>query len=243
MANQGFTDVCSNIDQVFNDAQQLNINATSQLDSLVSCSNSKGLGVIEDLANEAIAKATNASCSAIGQLCSDPKAGCEYNYNGSNCTVGNLESLPNMTMKDYQLGCRSNLTSQCTNLTNCSPDHQCTYAEHNTTVGECAVSCINSQQRELANETIYSQDLLFKYESIVQNDIGPILNCTYVKSAIDSLHGALCQTLDAAVLTIAYSSGILGVLLMPGTIALILGFKRFANPKGGDVGMPDIPVS
>eukprot|EP01114_Cavostelium_apophysatum_P019034 TRINITY_DN600_c0_g1_i1.p1 TRINITY_DN600_c0_g1~~TRINITY_DN600_c0_g1_i1.p1 ORF type:complete len:531 (-),score=145.93 TRINITY_DN600_c0_g1_i1:96-1688(-) len=216
------TDVCFEVNVYLNDESEEGNGTgspTQALQELIKCTNGGAFSDIQDLATDAIDQAYDTACDALANICSDPNAECPATYQGSTCTRENLELFPAEEIKDYLIGC-SDDTSQCPFTGTCTPGNEQICYGQPITVRECADSCMNSDLKDMANTTVTNLDILFEYEDIVDNEILPLLNCTVIKEAFDSMYDALCDTMTGSIARTANASAALGTFLIPGKLKL-----------------------
>lgn len=252
LAHVVFTDVCLEVDG-FLDSNSNSSNAA--LDSLISCTDGGSFSEIKTLATDAIETAYQTACDSLQQICSDPNADCPSDYSGSDCSRENIEAFADMNITDYLVGCNTS-PGVCPYTGSCATADQNLCYDEKISIKDCAENCMNSDLKSNSNATMFNMDALFQYEDIIKNDILPLLDCTIIKEAFESLKVSLCVTFTRSLKMIANSSVVCGVFLIPGTILLILGFKRFRkdNPDpskvhnkneengGGDDDNNDIPL-
>jgi len=232
-------DVCVEINvyfQEFTNNQSFST-SSSPLDVLISCKN--GDNVFEPIENIALGALNNSIqeyCNTINTVCSDNHVNCSANLEGSNCTINNIIKFENHSVTDYLLACSDD--NECifdADTVNCSITEQYVCYAKTVDVETCSTACNNSELRNYTSIAVYNLHLLEKYENILFNEIFPLLNCSFVATAFNEVDDSLCIDVKSGIDRIAISSGILGAFLVPGTILLIIGFKRFRSDREADL--------
>jgi len=213
--------------------------STQQIvNQILSCNTGDAFKSIESLATNALQNAVEFACNATEKLCNNTIAiQCPDSFL-NNCTKDTLPAFLDSSIEDYLDGCYdsyptvicpydSSVDGPCTNVFPCW--------NVSRTIRECATECNNTDLRTYSNESVVNLDLLEAYYIIAYDEIFPLLNCTTIKNAFDELENELCDTFSHSITKVAGASAALGFFLIPGTILLILGFKRFrANNSIGN---------
>jgi len=66
---------------------------------------------------------------------------------------------------------------------------------------------------------------------IIINDLDDLINCSIIREGFDSMEFAICVTLLRGLDLIMAAQGLSGIVLIPGCILAIIGWKRFPNPE------------
>lgn len=259
-----FIDVCYELDVVMTDPPPPQNNSTSgnntntddggnggiqdMIKDIYYCTQFSNVG---DLARGALDDSYKTACDGLTKLCNDSYVNCSDSYNGGNCSRENLQNFLGEHIRDYVIGCNDTYPiEQCpaNDINSCMNPYLC--VDQMRTVKDCATNCINEELRGYANTTVFGLEMLFLYTDIIENEVLPLLNCTIVQNTFSDVSDAMCVNIKQGVSRISVASGFLGALLIPGTILLLLGFKRFRKnrfPIGtgleeGDDKNVDLPV-
>jgi len=215
------SDVCVEADAYLSG----NTSKNGFIEQLTKCSNGgSGFQNITDTAEAALNKAYSKACEAATTICSSsPKIKCP-----SSCTRTSLPEYKDVVVEDYVEGCTDSGTLVCGgNTASCNNPAPCPLK--NVTLEECATQCNNTQLRSLSQQTVQNIDLLDQYDFLITNYILPLLNCSFIQETMTDIHTGVCQDFKNGITYIAWAVAVMGILFVPATIALIMGWKRFRS--------------
>jgi len=197
------------------------------LNEIINCNNGSQFAEVRQKAENGINEAFSTACQAIEQLCNNSQVSCST----KNCSKNNIVDYETSIVTDFMRGCiggGNNVT--CPDESCGSNWVPCHFV--NRTLSDCAQNCYEAQLRNLSYTFVHNVDQLMQYESLYNNDILPLLTCSFIDDFVNEVYSGLCVNLVDGIETITLVSGLIGLFLIPGTILLLMGYKRFRSNSG-----------
>lgn len=77
-------------------------------------------------------------------------------------------------------------------------------------MSQCSLNCSNSHLRNVTTDVLFYFNLTITFNDILLEDILPLLNCDFLKNALNILKNAFCKGIGGGVDQIATSNIVLG---------------------------------
>eukprot|EP01116_Phalansterium_solitarium_P018589 TRINITY_DN4982_c0_g1_i3.p1 TRINITY_DN4982_c0_g1~~TRINITY_DN4982_c0_g1_i3.p1 ORF type:complete len:595 (-),score=163.71 TRINITY_DN4982_c0_g1_i3:627-2411(-) len=203
---------------------------------ILKCQNGDFFRDVEASATRSLVSAFNAACSAVSGVCNQAPNNCSQ----LTCNTTMLPTYKQLVVVDSVLGCYNTGTSafqQCPATSPCSGAtlelRPCRY--RNTTIQACATGCNNTQMRNMSSVFVTNVDLLVSYNTILTQQIFPLLDCSFVNAAFQDIKAAMCDNTNQGIDAMCTVSLLLGVVLVPTTFFLVMGRKRFRRSLHEDL--------
>eukprot|EP01117_Protostelium_nocturnum_P004269 TRINITY_DN1563_c0_g1_i1.p1 TRINITY_DN1563_c0_g1~~TRINITY_DN1563_c0_g1_i1.p1 ORF type:complete len:544 (-),score=131.92 TRINITY_DN1563_c0_g1_i1:193-1824(-) len=216
------------------------LNASSSIFALLGCAN--GTNVFGDLIvyiNNGTNTALNTTCKQVNDLCKE-----QYVYCGNaTCTRTTLPlyksviiSEPNAvqcridTRNSGRPRCPYNAQDPFVGCDNQSVLEPCDFRNH--TLQNCPQECNSSQLKSSSQQILDGLNTIITYERVIFENVIPVLNCTFVEDAYQSLEHSACTDLRGATNKISYVSAIDAGFLVPMTIGCLIGWLTYRKAEG-----------